>query len=214
MRASIDRRTVVRGIGAALCSVAAVGCAGPDRPGLDGDDVTGITRLDRLEGDLAIAALANSLENLAIATYVAARERVARGDVGELPPAVAAHIDLAQAHHEDHARAWNGLITGAGRPGVTGVNLTLKTRLEPMLLRARDYVGLATVFSELESITAATYLAGIEAMTNNAAVKIAASIHPVELQHASFLNLVLDRPPLPDSFAKADGARPTTDTVG
>lgn len=207
----LGRRAFLLGAGAAGLGVA---CSGATTGDVTEEEVTGITRLDRLAGDLAIAALASSLENLAVATYDAVRKRLADGKLEALPPALARYVGAAAAHHEEHAKAWNGVVTGAGRPGVTGVNLTLKTRLEPMIVTARDYVGVATVFLELESITAATYLAGIAAMSNNAALKIASSVHTVELQHVAFLNLLLDRPPVPDSFAKTDGARSTTDTVG
>jgi hypothetical protein len=178
------------------------------------EERTGITRLDRLEGDLAIAALVHSLENLAIATYTAARDRMEEGRLGDLPPAMVRYIETAQRQHEEHARAWNGIVTGAGRPGVTGVDLTLKTQLEPGVNRARDHVAIGNVFLELESITAATYLAAIGAIENNAALKVAASIQPVETQHVAIVSFMLGRTPVPESFAKADGARPTTDTIG
>lgn len=192
----------------------ATGCRSRARDDASEEQVTGITRLDRLEGDLAIAALANSLENLAIALYQAARDLVADGKLRDVPPAVVRYIETAQEQHTEHAKAWNGIITGTGKPGVTGVNLALKTQLEPMVARSRDYVGISTVFLELESITAASYLAAIGAVTNNAALKVAASIHPVELEHVAFLNVLLGRQPTPDAFAKTDGARPITDTIG
>lgn len=206
----VGRRSLLRG------AVAAAGLAACSSPSGEGEErgVTGITRLDRLEGDLAIFALLASMENLAIALYDFTRELVADGTIDPLPEPIARYVDVAQAHHEEHARAWNGLLTGAGREGVAGVNLTLKTSLEPLVANARDWVGMASAFSELESITAATYLRGIEAIANNAALKVAASIHPVELQHATLLNLVLDREPVPNGFATSDGARSATDTVG
>lgn len=210
---AFGRRALLAGAAAALGGLG-VACSTSGGGDVSEEDVTGITRLDRLEGDLAVVALLASMENLAIALYETTRELVAEGDLDPLPAPVAAYLDVAQAQHEEHARAWNGILTGSGRQAVTGVNLTLKTTLEPMVGNARDYVGMATAFLEVESVTAATYLAGIQATENNATLKIAASIHPVELQHVTFLHLVLDREPLPGGFATADGARSTTDTIG
>ena len=41
-----------------------------------------------------------------------------------------------------------------------------------------------------------------------AGIKTAATIEPVELQHAAILNFVLGKYPVPDTFTKMDGARP------
>jgi hypothetical protein len=74
---------------------------------------------------------------------------------------------------------------------------------------------LAKLALGLENVAAATYLNGIQnVLQDNGAIKIAASIQPVEMQHAAILNLLLGSYPIPDSFAKTDGARGPTDTIG
>ncbi len=46
-----------------------------------------------------------------------------------------------------------------------------------------------------------------------AGIKTAATIEPVELQHAAISNFVLGKYPVPDTFTKTDGARPLTDVI-
>ena len=51
-------------------------------------------------------------------------------------------------------------------------------------------------------------------MKDPAGIKTAASIEPVEHQHAAILNFVLGQYPVPDSFSKKSGARPVSDKIG
>jgi hypothetical protein len=59
-----------------------------------------------------------------------------------------------------------------------------------------------------------TYLAAIGGISSSAGIKTAASIEPVELQHAAILNFMLGNYPVPDAFTKTDGARTTSDKIG
>ena len=66
-----------------------------------------------------MAALAASLEVLAVNTYGAALDAATGGALGEVPPAVAEFVTTAQAHHQAHLDAWNEVLTapaGRGRP--------------------------------------------------------------------------------------------------
>ena len=47
-----------------------------------------------------------------------------------------------------------------------------------------------------------------------AGIKTAATIQPVELQHAAILNFLLGQYPVPDSFAKTTAPRTTSDKIG
>jgi hypothetical protein len=76
--------------------------------------------------DLHVAALATSLENLAVATYQAGIDAATAGKLGTVPPAVVTFATTAQQQHRDHAAAWNAILTGAGKPAVTGVDTTVK----------------------------------------------------------------------------------------
>ncbi|HEX3540938.1 MAG TPA: ferritin-like domain-containing protein [Acidimicrobiales bacterium] len=167
-------------------------------------------------GDLAVAALAASLENLAVATYQAGLDAATAGKLGAVPPAIATFATTAQKQHKDHAAAWNSIITNAGKSAVSGVDLTVKNAVvTPGFAAVKDAAGLAKFALGLEDAAAATYLNAIQnALTSAGAIKIAATIQPVEMQHAAILHFVLGDYPVPDSFAKTDGARPLSDMIG
>jgi hypothetical protein len=211
----VDRRRFLLGavgaVGAAGAGLLA-GCGGADPPRPVDDPV--VTRPDRLEGDLAVAALLVSLENLLVSVYEDVLEPEAR-DKLELPPATVSLLETAVRQHKDHAGAWNGILTGAGKPGITGVNLTVKSMTsDPGLARLRDGAALLSLGQELETVVASTYLAAIGAIDNNAALKVAASIHPVESEHVATMAFLLGRTPAPEAFGRTDAGRPLTDSIG
>jgi RNA polymerase sigma factor (sigma-70 family) len=67
---------------------------------------------------------------------------------------------------------------------------------------------------DLEHGAAATYLAAIGEVKSPVGIETAATIQPVEMQHAAILGFLLGRYPVPDSFSKTDGARTTSDRIG
>lgn len=168
----------------------------------------------KLTGDLAVVALAASLENLAVATYQAGIDAATQGKLGDVPPAVVTFAQTAQGQHKDHAAAWNGVLTGAGKKAVTGVDLTVKKSVDQAFAQVKDVPGLAMLALDLENGAAATYLAAIGAVKSPAGIKTAATIQPVEMQHAAVLHFVLGEYPVPDAFAKTTGARTTKDKIG
>jgi Ferritin-like domain len=168
----------------------------------------------KLSGDLAVVALAASLENLAVGTYQAGIDAATKGSLGDVPPAVVTFAQTAQSQHRDHAAAWNGVLTGAGKKAVSGVDLTVKASVDKAFAGVKDVPGLAQLALDLENAAAATYLSAISAVKSPAGIKTAASIQPVELQHAAILNFLLGQYPVPDSFAKTTGARTTSDKIG
>ena len=211
------RRRFLVGTGAALGGLVLAACGSTDDDGVEtGGRKRGSAAepVRPLTGDFAIAALAASIENLAVNTYQAGLDAAGAGRLGQVPPAVAAFARTAQQHHGDHAGAWNQVLTNGRRKTVTGVDGTLKATVDPALAQTRDVPGLVRLALELENVAAATYLKSISAIQNNGALKVAASIQPVEMQHAAILHFVLGEYPVPDSFAKEDGARPTTDQIG
>ena len=162
-----------------------------------------------------MAALAASLENTAVATYQAALDAVGGGKL-TVPPAVGTFAKTAQMQHKDHAGAWNALLTGAGKQAVSGGDKTVMDGVvTPAFSNVKDVTGLAMLALELENVAAATYLNGIQnVLTNPMAIKTSASIQPVEMQHAAILLYVMGKYPVPDTFAKTDGARTPSDTIG
>jgi hypothetical protein len=171
-------------------------------------------RAQKLTGDLAVVALAASLENLAVGTYQAGIDAATKGALGAVPPAVVTFAQTAQSHHKDHAAAWNAVLTGAGKDAVSGVDLSVKKTVDGAFAQVKDVPGLAKLALELENGAAATYLAAISAVQTPAGVKTAATIQPVELQHAAILNFLLGQYPVPDSFSKTTGARTVKDKIG
>lgn len=176
----------------------------------------GVGKGNPYTGDLAVAALAASLENLAVATYQAGLDAATAGKLGAVPPAIATFAKTVQSQHKDHAGAWNSIITNAGKTPITGVDTTVKDAVvTPGFAQVKDVPGLAKFALVLEDAAAATYLNAIQnALKDNGAIKIAATIQPVEMQHSAILHFVLGDYPVPDSFAKTDGARPLSDTIG
>jgi hypothetical protein len=222
--APASRRGFLLGGGAVLGGLALVAsgatgvtaAAARTRGGVPGGIPTGarVKRVQRLTGDLAVVGLAASLENLAIATYQAGIDAATAGHLGAVPPAVVTFATTAQSHHKEHAAAWNAILTSAKKSAVSGVDLTVKKTVDTTFASVRDVGGLATLALSLENSAAATYLAAINVVKAPAGIKTAATIHPVELQHAAILNFVLGQYPVPDSFAKLDGARTIRDKIG
>src|SRR5262249_17238846 len=147
--------------------------------------------------------------------YQAGINAATAGKLGAVPPAVVTFATTAQAHHKAHAAAWNAVLTGAGKPAVTGVDKTVKTSVvDPAFAKVSDVAGLARLARELENVAAATYLNGIGLIKGTAGIQTAASIQPVELQHAAILNFVLGQYPVPDAFGQTKGARVPADAIG
>jgi len=217
-RARTSRRGFLVGGGATLGALALAACSSSTSSKSVGNptptDAPGAPN-GALSGDFAIAASAASLENLAVGTYQAGLDAATAGKLGTVPPSVATFAATAKAQHADHAAAWNSILTNAGKKPVTGVDLTVKNSVvDPAFAQVSDVTGLAKLALGLENVAAATYLNDIGVMENNNALKIAASIQPVEMQHAAILNFVLGQYPVPDAFAKTDGFRPPGDQIG
>ncbi len=208
-----SRRMFLLGTGGVMGGLVLAACGGGSKSTTSGSSTTGSGAAGGLTGDLAVAGLAASLENLAVNTYQGAIDNAAKLGV---PPSVATFAMTAQSHHKQHAAAWNSILTGAGKPAVTGVDQTVKMGVvDPGFAAVKTVPDLAKLALELEKVAAATYLNGIQnALQDSGAIKVAASIQPVEMQHAAILNFVLGQYPIPDSFSKTDGARGPSDTIG
>ncbi len=80
--------------------------------------------------------------------------------------------------------------------------------------KVTDVTGAAKLALTLEDVAAATYQSAISAVKATSSVKVAASIQPVEMQHAAILNFVLGQYPVPNAFSPTSDARPLTDYTG
>ncbi|MFC1417967.1 ferritin-like domain-containing protein [Streptacidiphilus cavernicola] len=157
-------------------------------------------------GDLQVVALATALENQAVGAYGAALTAAKAGKLGTVPPAVATFATTAMAQHSDHAKAWNGVLTGAGKPAITNVPLSNQPATLQALGAVTDVGGVAKLALQLEQQAAETYLFATYNVTSPAGIATAASIAPVEAMHAAILNFVLGQYPVPDDFLPVDKA--------
>jgi hypothetical protein len=214
-----SRRRFLIGSGVALGGLALAACSSSSKSSstttTSAHAGTSGPKSGALTGDLAIVALAAGLENLAVATYQGGIDAATAGKLGTVPPAVVTFAQTAQRQHKAHAAAWNAILSSAGKSKVTGVDTTVKTGVvDPAFAKVKTVGDLANLALELENVAAATYLNGIGVIEAKAGIATAASIQPVEMQHAAILNFLLGQYPVPDSFAKSTGARPTSDAIG
>ena len=215
-RLRLSRRGFLIGAGAvgagALLAACSSGSSGSSTTTTSSGGTTSTS--GALTGDLAVAALAASLENLAVAAYQDGLAAATAGKLGTVPPAVATFATTAKSQHAQHAAAWNSAITAAGHPAVTVTDPVLTPVVDQMFAKVTDVAGLATLALTLENTAAQTYQAAISEVTANSSVKVAASIQPVEMQHAAILYFVTGQYPVPNAFNPTNLARPGSDYSG
>jgi Ferritin-like domain len=180
-----------------------------------------------LTGDLAVAATAASLENLGVYAYKAGLTAATAGRLGKVPPAIATFAQTAMHQHQDHAQAWNAALTAAGKTAVTATDPALTPAVKQKFGQVTNATQLAQLALLIENIAAQTYQNAIPALTAASSVAVAATIHPVEMQHAAILYYVLGQYPgiqgtqtnmystgTPLAFNPTLLARPATDYPG
>ena len=155
-------------------------------------------------GDAAVAALAASLEVLAVNTYGAALDAATSGALGEVPPAVAEFVTTAQGQHQAHLDAWNEVLSAAGQAEVDAPPADLEQTVNDMFSSVTDVPGAARLALLLEDTAAATYLSAIPTLQSTDAVQLAGSICCIDRQHASVLRFVLGEYPVPEVFGRVD----------
>ncbi|HVM07477.1 MAG TPA: ferritin-like domain-containing protein [Acidimicrobiales bacterium] len=135
------------------------------------------------DGD--IAAFAESVELAAVEAYKAA------ADSGKLSAPVVEAGTMFARHHQEHAEAFGGAAgdKASGKP-----NPTLLQAVGGQLKGAANEKAILQIAYDLENAAASTYLFGLGALKSEAALKLAASILPVESQHAVVIGQVLGKP--------------------
>ena len=161
-------------------------------------------------GDLKVVALATALENQAVGAYQAALNAATAGKLGTVPAAVATFVTTAMSQHQDHAKAWNAVLSGAGVPVITGVPLSNQPATLQALSGASTVGAVAKLALSLEDQAAQTYLFAAANVSSAGGISTAASIAPVEAMHAAILQFVLGDYPIPDSFLGTSKAASTT----
>lgn len=144
-----------------------------------------------LQGDLAVAAVAASLENLAVFAYTAGLSAATAGKLGTVPPAVATFATTVKGQHQQHAAAWNAVLKSHGKAPVTVTNPTLTPTVQSDFAKVTDVAGLAQLAVTLETIAAQTYQVETSKLQSSAAIQLSSSIQPVEMQHIAILFYVL-----------------------
>lgn len=180
-----------------------------------------------LTGDLAVAATAASLENLGVYAYNAGITAATAGKLGTVPPAVVTFAKTAMMQHADHAKAWNSALTGAGKPAVTATDPALTPTVNAAFAKVTNVTELGQLALLVENIAAQTYQGAIPALSATSSIGVAATIQPVEMQHAAILYYVLGQYPgiqgtqsnmyasgSPLAFNPTALARPATDYTG
>ncbi len=203
-----SRRNFLVGSGVVFGGFALAACGGSDKTDDDVDTGASASGSKKLEGDLIVVGLAAALEIGAVNTYQKVLDAAGSGAIKDVPPAVATFVQTAQKQHKDHADAWNGVLTGAGFAAIKDTsNLpSVEKLIGDRLMGVKDVGTAATLALDLENIAAATYFGGIGAISDPGGIKVAASILPVETQHAAILSYVLGKYPVPNTFITADGA--------
>jgi hypothetical protein len=171
----------------------------------------GITELN---GDLAIAALAASLENLAVYTYTQGAMAAQAGKLGTVPPAVLSFITTVTGQHQDHAAAWNAILQAAGKHAVTVTTPSLTPTIQSDLGKVANVTDLANLALMLENAAAQTYQVQSSKLKSKKAIATSSSIQPVEMQHAAILYYALGKyPGVQTASGQPLAFNPTTEAV-
>ncbi len=210
-RSRTSRRGFLIGAGAVAGGTLLAACSSGSSSPTTTTMSSGSTTSGKLTGDLAVAALAASLENLAVAAYGDVLTAATAGKLGTVPPAVATFVTTVKGQHAQHGQAWNSAIVAAGHQAVTKPDAALVPTVTKDFAKVTDITGAAKLALTLEDIAAATYQSAVSAVKATSSVKVAASIQPVEMQHAAILNFVLGQYPVPNAFSPTSDARPLSD---
>ena len=215
--AGLHRRRFLLGTGVVGAGALLAACGGDDddtgvaETGASsttaGDEATTSTTANgEAGGDAAVAALAASLEVLAVNTYTAALDAATGGALGDVPPAVAEFVTTAQGQHQAHLDAWNEVLTAAGQDAVDAPPADLEQTVNDMFASVTDVAGAARLALLLEDTAAATYLAAIPTLQSTDAIQLAGSICCIDRQHAAVLRFVLGEYPVPEIFGRVEMA--------
>jgi hypothetical protein len=160
-----------------------------------------------LTGDLLVAGLAASLESSGIATYTAAIAAANAGRYGAVPPALVTFAQTVVSQHEDHRKAWNAVLTAAGKKEVTAVDPVLQPKINAALAQVSNVTELTLLALTVETVAGATYQHALSAIKSAGAIKTAAAIEPVEFQHVAILNYLNGAYPVTAAFTSTTSAR-------
>lgn len=203
MRSNATRRRFMLG-GSALAATALLAACGDDDD--DGGSTSTTPGPAGPEADLDTAAFAASLEQLAVNTYTAAAAAATAGDLGTVPPAVVEFVTVALSQHQQALSAWNGVLTGAGRPAVTTAPPSLEATVNQQFAAVTDAAGAAQLALMLEQIASNTYLAAVPTLSGPDAITLAGQLQYVDQMHVAVLLFALGQYPVPEVFQSTSKA--------
>jgi hypothetical protein len=156
--------------------------------------------------DLATATFAAGVEVLGVKYYTQALAAATAGKLGTVPPAVATYVQTAVTDHQAAADAWNKVLVAAGKPKVTEGPAGINAALAKQFAGVSDVTSAAKFALGVEQAAASTYLKAIPTLQDKAAVALASSIYPIDMQHVAVLRFVSGEYPVPDTFGMTDMA--------
>jgi hypothetical protein len=213
-----SRRIFLLGAGTLVGGGVLAACGGSPKKSASGTTTTVTTPSTSspttavpLTGDLAVASLAASLENLGVYAYKAGLSAATAGKLGTVPPAVGTFAMTAMSQHQDHADSWNAVLKANNEPAQTQTDPTLTPTVNSMFGMVTDVTGLAELALLIENIAAQTYQVQTAKLQSVKAIANSASIMPVEMQHAAILYYVLGKyPGIQDTSGNPLAFNPTT----
>lgn len=201
---SPGRRQLFRVGGATILGAAVLAACGSDDDSGTAESGNGPTTTQGATGgggmDLTLAKTAVSVENLAVAAYTTA---IDSGLVTDRTVADAAAT--FRDHHQAHADALNGVVTGAGQSAITEPNAVLfEALVQPVLDAGPTQESIIGLAYELETAAVQAYtFAGGNLSTPQLRSTIM-TIGGIEARHAAILKMVAQAAPPTDVFY--DGA--------
>jgi hypothetical protein len=205
---SPGRRTFFKVGGATVLGAAVLAACGNDDDA--GTATTGDGGSADGEGslDLTLARTAVSVELLAVDAYTAAAESGLVTD-----RAVADAALLFRDHHQEHADALNGVVTGAGEEAISERNAVLWDALvQPVLDDDPDQASIVALAYDLETAATQTYAFAGGTLSTPSLRSTIMTIGGIEARHAAILKMVAQAEPptavFPDGRAFLPGDNP------
>lgn len=202
---SPGRRQLFRVGGATILGAAVLAaCGDDDQSGTaetgNGPSTTGGSAAGRGSMDLTLAKTAVSIENLAVAAYTTA---IDSGLVTDQTVADAAAT--FRDHHQAHADALNGVVTGAGQSAITEPNAVLFDALvQPVLDAGPTQESIVMLAYDLETAAVQAYTFASGNLSTPQLRSTIMTIGGIEARHAAILKMVAQAAPPNDVFY--DGA--------
>ncbi|MDP1795504.1 MAG: ferritin-like domain-containing protein [Acidimicrobiales bacterium] len=143
--------------------------------------------------DATIAAFAASVEYAAVAAY-----KAAAGSGKVKTPAIGAAATLFLGHHKEHGDAF--LAASGGKWTKDKANPMLIEALAKQLGEAKNEMDVVKLAYDTENAASATYMFALGALQSADALKLTASILPIESAHAVVLAGVLGLPATDETY--------------